>query len=81
MSEAARVPIQSRILPELHQALLAKCDELGLNKSQGIEVAIAQWVEQPQAVPLVYEVADLQRRVTELEILVRSPPKKNPKPS
>ena len=77
MTDAAKVPVQARISTELHQALKAKCDEMGLNKSQGIELAIAQWVDLAEAVPLAYEVAQLNRRMTELETLVRSHPKKN----
>ncbi len=70
---------RTQIHARLPQALVNGVDEnarlLGVDRTAVIQAAIAKYLEQPEQIPIQLRYAEIERRIYDLELIVRSRPK------
>jgi hypothetical protein len=71
---STRTQIHARIPQVLVDQMDANAALLGVDRSAVIQAAIAKYLEQPEQIPIQLRYADLERRIYDLELIVRSSP-------
>ena len=70
---------RTQIFARLPQALVDDVDAnarlLGIDRTALIQTALAKYLEQPEQIPIQLRYAEIERRVYDLELIVRSHPK------
>lgn len=72
---STRMQIHARIPTILLADLDANARELGVDRSAVIQTALAKYLEQPEQIPIQLRYAEIERRIYDLELIVRSHPK------
>jgi|GEM_PF-1471100 len=73
---STRTQVHVRIPDELLAQMDANATLLGVDRSAVMQTAIAQYLEQPEHIPIQLRFADIERRIYDLELIVRSQPKR-----
>ncbi len=73
-NKPTRTQVHARIPDELFLQLEANAKLLGLDRSVIIHAAIAKYLELPEQIPVQLRYAEIERRVYDLELIVRSSP-------
>lgn len=71
----ARTQVHARIPTDLALQVDANARLLGCDRTAVIQAAIAQYFERPEQIPIQVRYSDIERRVHDLELIVRSRPK------
>lgn len=72
-----RTQIHARIPSELVDAIDSNARSLGVDRSCIVQTAIAHYLEHFEQIPVQLRYADIERRLYDLELIVRSRPNKN----
>ena len=70
-----RTQIHARIPTQLVDALDSNARLLGVDRSCIVQTAIAHYLEHSEQIPVQLRYADIERRLYDLEMIVRSRPK------
>jgi len=76
VKSSTRTQVHVRIPDELLGQMDANAALLGVDRSAVMQTAIAKYLEQPEHIPIQLRFADIERRIYDLELIVRSQPKR-----
>ena len=76
-NKPAKLQIHARIPEDLINDLDTNARLLGCTRTDLLQCAIATYLEKPEQIPHVVRFLELERRVYDLEMIVRSRPKKD----
>jgi hypothetical protein len=72
-------PTRTQIHARLPQTLVSEVDAnarlLGVDRTAVIQAALAYYFERPEQIPIQLRYAEIERRIYDLELIVRSHPK------
>lgn len=69
---STRTQIHARIPTDLLVDVDANARQLGVDRSAVIQTALAKYLEQPEQIPIQLRYAEIERRIYDLELIVRS---------
>jgi hypothetical protein len=72
---STRTQIHARIPTNLLADVDANARQLGVDRTVVIQTALAKYLEQPEQIPIQLRYAEIERRIYDLELIVRSRPK------
>lgn len=72
---STKMQIHARIPTDLALQIDANAVLLGCDRSAVIQAAIAKYLEQPEHIPVQLRYVEIERRIYDLEMIVRSHPK------
>jgi metal-responsive CopG/Arc/MetJ family transcriptional regulator len=71
-NNSTRTQIHARLPQALVNGVDANARLLGVDRTAVIQAAIAQYLEQPEQIPIQLRYAEIERRIYDLELIVRS---------
>ena len=74
-NSSTRTQIHARLPQTLVSQVDANARLLGVDRSAVIQTALARYLEQPEQIPIQLRYAEIERRIYDLELIVRSHPK------
>lgn len=74
-NNSTRTQIHARLPQTLVSEVDANARLLGVDRTAVIQAAIAYYLERPEQIPIQLRYAQIERRVYDLELIVRSRPK------
>ena len=72
VNNSTRTQIFARLPQTLVDDVDANARLLGIDRTAVIQAAIAKYLEQPEQIPVQLRYADIERRIYDLELIVRS---------
>ena len=75
MDKVAKQQIQARIPVAMFDQVTDNARLRGVSFTDVIQAAIARYLETPELEPITYKFAELERRILDIELIVRSRPK------
>ena len=75
-NNSTRTQIHARLPQTLVSAVDANARLLGVDRTAVIQAAIAKYFERPEQIPIQLRYAEIERRIYDLELIVRSQPKR-----
>jgi antitoxin component of RelBE/YafQ-DinJ toxin-antitoxin module len=69
---STRTQIHARIPTNLLVDVDANARQLGVDRSAVIQTALAKYLEHPEQIPIQLRYAEIERRIYDLELIVRS---------
>ena len=74
-NNSTRTQIHARLPQTLVNGVDVNARLLGVDRTAVIQAAIAKYLEQPEQIPIQLRYAEIERRIYDLELIVRSRPK------
>jgi len=75
MDKVPKQQIQARISVAIVDQLTDNARLRGVSLTDVLQTAIARYLEKPELEPITYKFAELERRILDIELIVRSRPK------
>ena len=75
VNNSTRTQIFARLPQTLVDDVDANARLLGIDRTAVIQTALAKYLQQPEQIPIQLRYADIERRIYDLELIVRSHPK------
>lgn len=75
-NNSTRTQIHARLPQLLVDGVDANARLLGVDRTAVIQTALAKYLEQPEQIPIQLRYAEIERRIYDLELIVRSQPKR-----
>jgi metal-responsive CopG/Arc/MetJ family transcriptional regulator len=75
-NNSTRTQIHARLPQTLVNGVDVNARLLGVDRTAVIQAAIAKYLEQPAQIPIQLRYAEIERRIYDLELIVRSRPKR-----
>jgi hypothetical protein len=73
--KSTKTQIHVRLPNQLVERINDNAILLGIDGTAVIQAAIAQYFEMPEQMPIILRYADIERRIYDLELIMRSRPK------
>lgn len=75
-NNSTRTQIHARLPQVLVSEVDANARLLGVGRTEVIQAALAYYLERPEQIPIQLRYAEIERRIYDLELIVRSQPKR-----